>query len=211
MLELTGVRFSTAADEACSLMMPFFEFRNDQASVRIAHNILASDLDITELYMQFKHICNDNSLKNIPLSKLLKHLIETDSMQSHSHLIIILARMLAATPHSADVERSISANNLLKTALRTRLKLETENNYLFVHFNLPPFSEWNPEKAVLRWMSAKERRTHNLAVENDNRKAKSQPHFKGVFPHASSSQEENDNASEDSGVVFSTTSKRRHL
>lgn len=209
-LDFTSIRFSTDVDEACSMMKPFFDFRDEQASVRVVHKLLASDLDITDLYIQFKLICSDNSLKCKPLPNMLKHLVETDSTQSFSHMITVLARILAATPHSADVERSISANNLLKTPLRTRLKLDTENNYLFVHFNLPPFSEWNPYNAVLHWMSTKQRRVHNLTVDNENRRSKKQPHFKGVFPQVSECQEGKENEDEDNVIVLKPKSNRQN-
>jgi len=42
-------------------------------------------------------------------------------------MLTIMARILAAKPHSADVERCISANNLLKTSLRASLDISTEN------------------------------------------------------------------------------------
>lgn len=160
--------------------------------------------------MEFQLICADDCLKLKSLPNLLSHLVRTDTTQSYSHMITVLSRMLAATPHSADVERSISANNLLKTALRSRLKLETENNYLFVHFNLPPFAEWNPQKAVLHWLTTKDRRAHNLTVENESRKAKNQPYFKGIFPQSSTTPGEKDNESDKNDVVFKKSTKKRY-
>lgn len=91
---------------------------------------------------------------------------------------------MAATPHSADIERSVSANNLLKTALRNKLDITTENKYLFVHFNMPPLSKWSPDKAVINWINKKDRRTHNLIIENEDNKSKNQEYFKGIFEEA---------------------------
>ena len=86
-----------------------------------------------------------------------------------------MSGILAAKPHSADVERCISANNLLKTSLCATLKLETENSYLFIHHNLPPTATWNPRLAVLKWLNLK---THR---EKTQKKAKFQPYFRHVF------------------------------
>ena len=43
---------------------------------------------------------------------------------------------MCAKPHSADVKIIISANNLLKSVHRNRMKIETENNKLFIHYNI---------------------------------------------------------------------------
>lgn len=104
---------------------------------------MASDVDISNLYIQFEGICNNTELKKMNLSKLLLHLVECDSTNSYTEIILVLARLVAATPHSADVERSISANNLQKTALKSSIKISTENNFLFIHFNLPPLGSRN--------------------------------------------------------------------
>ena len=67
-------------------------------------------------------------------------------------MLTALSRILAAKPYSADVERCISANNLLKTSLRSALKLSTESMHLFIYSNIPPTAEWNPRPAVLSWL-----------------------------------------------------------
>ena len=74
------------------------------------------------------------------LSDLLKHL--SSNADSYPNISSAMSRILAAKQHSGDVERCISANNLLKTSLRSSLKLTTENCYLFSHHNLPPTAVW---------------------------------------------------------------------
>lgn len=183
--EFTTIRFNGPTDVECDTMMPFFKFENNnQVHVRNVHEIMASDVDISSLYIQFERICNNTELKNMALPKLLQHLVKVDNTDSFTEMVLVLARLIAATPHSADVERSISANNLLKTALRSSIKIHTENNFLFIHFNLPPLINWDPQNAVNYWFTAKERRVHNLTVENENRQTKKRPFFKGVFPQA---------------------------
>lgn len=214
MVDFTSIRFSTEADEACSTMVPFFKFHKEVESVRSVHKLLATDQNLSELYVQFLYICNHEQLRKKSPPNLLKHLVQSqkDTTQSFSNIMIVLARMIAATPHSADVERSISANNRLKTAMRNRLSLETENNYLFIHFNLPTFYDWKPDKAILHWPAVKQRRTHNLLVENTNRKSKNQQHFNGIFPSSRnmgqenkiefSDEDENEDSSAEASVVI---------
>lgn len=89
------------------------------------------------------------------------------------------ARILAAKPHSADVERLISASNCLKTADRSRITVDTENLYLFIHYNLPPLVLWDPTPSVIHWLNQRERRVRQRP------KGKQQQYFRGVFPEAS--------------------------
>ena len=58
-------------------------------------------------------------------------------------------RIMRAKPHSADVESIISANNVPEYVHRNRMKIETENNQLFIHYNMPDLEHWNPIPAVL--------------------------------------------------------------
>ena len=109
------------------------------------------------------------------LPDLVKHL--SSNADSYPNILSAMSRILAAKPHSADVERCISANNLLKTSLRSSIKLTTENRYLFIHHNLPPTAVWDPRPTVLNWL----KRTHR---EKGQTKAKSQSYFKHVFAEA---------------------------
>ena len=93
-----------------------------------------------------------------------------------------LSRLLAAKPHSADVERLISASNMLKSPHRCRMTVATENLYQFVHYNMPPLYEWDPTPAVVHWLDKCQHR------ERDRMKARKQPYFRGIFPDASTTQ-----------------------
>ena len=59
---------------------------------------------------------------------------------------------MCAKPHSVDVERIISANNVLKSVHSNRMKIETENNQLFIHYNILYLENWNPRPAILAWL-----------------------------------------------------------
>jgi len=87
-------------------------------------------------------------------------------------------RLLAAKPHSADVERLISYYNVLKTSGRSSLSPNTIKDCLYVKLNMPSVSEYNPKEAVLLWLNEKQR--HSKVHE----KATNQEWYQGVFPEA---------------------------
>ena len=94
------------------------------ADLRKVHSYIASDLSLTELDMEYSEIVKLNIFSEKPLQKVLKILVRS---QNYPILSIIFARIVAAKPHSADVERLISANNILKTPDRSSLALKTES------------------------------------------------------------------------------------
>ena len=53
------------------------------------------------------------------------------------------------------------------------MHMSTENLFLYIKYNMPVLSEWDPRPAVLKWMQKVQRR------EKDCPKAKQ--HFRGVF------------------------------
>lgn len=63
------------------------------------------------------------------------------------------------------------------------MSVETENNYLFIHFNTPDLQEWNPSAAANLFLSEKARRDRNTTTSTENRSI-AQTYFKGVFPEA---------------------------
>jgi hypothetical protein len=87
-----------------------------------------------------------------------------------------LARILAAKPHSADVERLISSYNLLKTDDRSNMNSDTLRAYLFIRQNMPPLVKWDPRPAISHWLNEKTRRPDQTHL-----KAKDQTYFKGIF------------------------------
>lgn len=75
----------------------------------------------------------------------------------------------------------ISADNLLKTFSRNSVSLETENKYLYVHFNMPTLELWNPREAINMWMGDKKRKDHSNVIEKS---AKNAPYYKSIFEDA---------------------------
>ncbi len=144
------------------------------------HTAIAADLHLAWLSFEFKELACYSQITSKPLPgpELVKCL---SSSQHYPNLLATLARILAAKPHSADVERCISANNLLKTSLRASLDIATESRYLFVHHNLHLTAEWNARQAVLHWLQEKHRRAKMPT------KSKSQAYFHHVYKEATDS------------------------
>lgn len=145
---------------------------------------IARDVNEFEMEMEYSDLCRIPELQGLNLLMLLQYLANGSKTSDFPEVFAIIARIAVATPHSADVGRSISANNRLKTIFRSSFDIQSENKWLFIHFNLPPLENWNPRKAILEYLSRKERRQHQLTVEaseNGQRKTTSQPYFKGIF------------------------------
>lgn len=165
-------------------LSPFITF-NPEADVELIHETLALDLSLANFSLQFDEVSNNPDLhKDLSLSEIIVKLAKTsESRNNYRELITVLARIAACCPNSADVERCISSNNRLKTKLRNRLTVETENKYLFVHHNMPCVQEWNPTAAANLFVAEKMRRERITTTAKDS-KTRAQRYFKGVFPEA---------------------------
>lgn len=146
-------------DELFEKIDPFVKFEKS-ADIEEIHSKLAPDLEVASLSLQFQDISNNPDIvKEKSLNEIIAHLSKTDaSRELYKELIIVLARIAACTPHSADVERCISANNILKTKQRARLSIETECKYLYIRMNMPVLSKWNPTEAAKIFVDEKTRR-----------------------------------------------------
>jgi hypothetical protein len=101
----------------------------------------------------------------------------------YPNIVIALARIRAAKPHSCDDERLISACNLVKTSLRNSIDVETQNLYRYVYFNMPTLEELNRRMCVVILLQQRERKNE----ETD--KASYQQWVKGVFKEATEKKE----------------------
>ena len=136
------------------------------------------------------------ALRESTLSQKVKLLAQSEHYKTVNK---VLARVLAAKPHSADVERLISCSNILKSPDRSSMQVETENLYLFVHYNMPPVYLWDPRLAVVKWLNSK---SHRAVTRH---KGKQQPYFRGVFPEADDAADAVDD--NDSSKIQSVQSK----
>ena len=184
--EFLRQRFSL--DDIITTHLVSFVRFDANVDLHAVHETIATDLDCTDLSLEFEELRSEPDIVSKSLPDLVKCLATSDE---YPNMLVALARVLAAKPHSADVERCISANNLLKTSLRASLNIDTESRYLFVYHNLPPTAVWNPRSAVLHWLTGggKLRRT------TVPRKGKRQTYFLNVFDEANS---DNRNSSSDS-------------
>ena len=200
LIEFLSQRFSTDT-ERLTIIKPFATLQVD-ANLKDVHNIIASDLDLEQLGLEYDELMdmdNITAVRKLPLREVVSLLA---SSNNYTNVTIALARILAAKPHSADVERLISCSNLLKSPDRSRMYVDTENLYLFVYYNMPPLYEWNPKPAVLLWLRSKERRYHT-----DRPKGKEQPYFRGVFAEASKLSKGIDDDHDQDGITFTAANE----
>lgn len=180
---------------------PFMQFKKD-ADLRKICEHFGTDIDLSLLHMQFKEVCDQNIAISLgaDVGKIIETLIKNSMSTSYNELITVLSRIYVSTPHSADVERCISANNLLKTAKRNELLIETENKYLYVYFNMPSLQNWNSRPAIKAWMTEKTRRDRSNVIDH---KATQAPHFKGIFENTQNETDaQSDNKKVDSKRKF---------
>lgn len=106
---------------------------DDSDAIKKVHEYVGYDLDLASLYLQFGDLCEEKQVTELSIDKIVKHLASPEQIVHFREIAMVLARTVASTPHSADVERCISANNLLKTNIRSNLALATENKYLYLY------------------------------------------------------------------------------
>ena len=166
------------------VVKPFIALKPD-ADIKEFHEIICSDLPLMELSLEFNSIVTSpellRTLQNLCLSQMVQYLARKRNI--YPNIVIALARIWAAKPHSCDVERLISACNLVKTSLRNSVDVETQNLYLYVHFNMSTLEEWDPRMFVVKWLQQKQRRNKKTD------KARYQRWFKGVFKEATEEKE----------------------
>lgn len=93
-----------------------------------------------------------NTLFKLSLKDRLKALL-----QAENYIVIftIFPRSLTTKPHSPEVERLISSNNILKTSKGASLALETERFYLYIHLKMPALDKWDSRSTMQKWINEK--------------------------------------------------------
>ena len=97
-------RFSISDDHDISILKPFIDLENS-ADIKLIRNIFFKDLPLEELGMEYAeavHLQDIDQLKCMPLQYKLKRLLQSGFFPNVS---VAFARIFAAKPHSADVER----------------------------------------------------------------------------------------------------------
>lgn len=175
--EFLTQRFSID-QELLSIVKPFVQLLPN-ANLKDVHTLIGEDLSLRDLSLEYDELLNISNiyeLRKMHLNQIVSKL--STSTIHFKNITILLARILAAKLHSADVERLIIASNLLKSPMRSRMSLETENMYLFINYNLPPLYDWNPKEAVHIWLTKKK---HRVIMRI---KGKKQNYFNGLFKEA---------------------------
>lgn len=75
------------------------------------------------------------------------------------HNILLLVQiMLTISPSTAQCERSFSAMKMIKTSHRSSLRQEMLSSLMRIHASGISFEEFNPEPAIIKWMSTTKKR-----------------------------------------------------
>lgn len=131
---------------------------NNTANIEKIYNLVSHDLSLQDLSLEYEELLEANNisdLKKMNLTDLVKFI---SGSQYYQNVLNILARILVAKPHSANVERLISTSNILKFIDRHSLSVETENQFLYVHLNMPPLMSWDPRRAIVKWINTSDHR-----------------------------------------------------
>jgi hypothetical protein len=144
--------------------------------LRECHKTIIPDMPLGDFVSSYREVCDQFSVKTLNALNprdVITLICKTECWQT---MTVALARLLAAKPHSADVERLISSYNQLKTYQRSALSASSLSANLFIRHNMPPVAQWDPRPAIYHWMTKKDRRPDQNPSE-----AKKQDYFKGVF------------------------------
>lgn len=143
--------------------------------LRNCHASICPDLELREFCAEYREASELPNLRECNPVQLLKTVAK---YQTYPALTVALARVVAAKPHSADVERLISAYNKIKTEDRSLLSESTLQNTLYISINMDSLDVFDPTPAAIRWIHDKNRRSRPVD------KAKCQEWYKGVFEDA---------------------------
>lgn len=173
-------------EELGSTIESFIKFQNN-ADINQIHKIFAPDFSLASLSLQFDELCVMKPDFSTNLSETIKKIKELDNSGNYNIIETIFCRIAVCSPQTADVERTIKSNNLLKTAFRGSLSVDTENKYLFIYYNMPSLENWNPRKAITLWLSEKNRRKHTDLLQKETYTKSTW--FKGIFENATKESE----------------------
>ena len=128
------------------------------------------DMDLQTFALEYGDVldlANIENLRKMQLKDLIATLVQSNT-GNFSTVNNVPARLLAAKPHGADVERLISASNNLKSSGRSSMSIETSNLYLYIKYNMPVVTEWDPRAAVMHWLNDKKGGIETERKKNSN-------------------------------------------
>ena len=125
MNEFLSQRFLSQEDDI-TLLKPFVNLQHS-ADLKNVHKQFFVDLDLMGFDMEFDDVLNMEDVQDfrkLSLRERFQWFAQSGQLPNPK---TTFARILAAKPHSADVERLISCSVALKSTSRSRMLLETEN------------------------------------------------------------------------------------
>ncbi|OWA50855.1 hypothetical protein BV898_15359 [Hypsibius exemplaris] len=152
--------------------------------LRVCHATIAPDLSLKDFALELTDFSRSGLVEGQSVRQNLLIAMKQPSMKLVTNC---LARVIVAVPHSCDIERLISAYNLLKSPDRSRMTSETANPYLHVMINMLVLTNFNVWPAVKIWMVEKERRTVSSGPQE------SSAWYTGVFDEANERKQEEEN------------------
>ena len=121
------------------VLLPDFELREVSRSLSVVGDVISG---------------TDGAFTHFQLLQCL--ILSND--EEYRPVIVALARIVAAKPHSMDVERLISSYNLIKSTDRSSLSGDTLQDYLVVRHNMPCTAKFDARQAVEVWISRAQRK-----------------------------------------------------
>ena len=128
-------------------------------NVKAVQQVLLPDFELREVSRSLSVVADviSGMESYITHFQLLQHLIPSND-EEYKPVIVALARIVAAKPHSMDVERLVSSYNLIKSTDRSSLSGDTLQDYLVVRHNMPCTAKFDVREAVDVWMSRAQRK-----------------------------------------------------
>ena len=116
--------------------------------------------DILSDWISIKGAIINYSLWDETMLSLLPYLCKLQKRQvlNVEQLLVVIARLVALSPHNMYVEQCISAYDMIKSEDRSSLKRDTLNDYMIVKMNMPPVATYDMKIPVLKYLNHKKRK-----------------------------------------------------
>ena len=127
--------------------------------IKRVQQVILPDMELREVSRSLRTVADavQGYEQNCTQFQLMKRLILHND-PDYQPAIVALARVIAAKPHSMDVERIVSSYNLVKSTDRSSLSGDTVQDYFVVRHNMPPVAKFDVRSAAEEWMTRRERR-----------------------------------------------------
>ena len=145
--------------EAADALKPEKFVNLSKDNIRAIQQVFLPDFELREVSHSLRAVSEvaEGCTENITQLQLLNRLI-LQKDPDYEPTIVALAGVIAAKPHSMDVERIVSSYNLIKSTDRSSLSGDTLQDYLIVRHNMACVAKFDIRLAVEEWLSRRERR-----------------------------------------------------